>query len=101
MCKVMKQHAYYVCIMGNEIPTLYVGVTNNLIRRLWEYKNNFDKACFVIKYKGHKLLYFQHPTDINSAIAREKQLKRWHRDWKINLIKKTNPALSDLSQMFD
>ena len=73
----------------------YVGVTNDLTRRIFEHKNNFVKG-FTQKYKLHKLVYFEECSSITSALEREKQLKNWHRDWKINLIKSVNSNLSDL-----
>ena len=72
----MQEHNYYVYILGNNKPVIYVGVTNSLIRRGWEYKKQSNAGCFVEKYKCFKLLYFEHFTDIKTAIAREKQLKR-------------------------
>jgi len=97
----MSAHDYFVYIMGNDIPTLYIGVTNDLRRRIWEYQNNVSRGSFVEKYKCYKLLYFEHFTVVNEAIAREKQLKRWHRDWKLNLIKLNNPGFSDLALNYD
>lgn len=65
---------YYVYIMGNERPTLYIGVTNNLIKRVFEHKNELVEG-FTKQYIIHKLLYFEEHLDINQAILREKQLK--------------------------
>lgn len=74
--------------MTNFINTvLYVGVTDNLARRVYEHKNKLIKG-FSEKYSIKKLVYYETTNDINSAIKREKQLKNWHREWKINLIKK-------------
>lgn len=88
---------YYVYIMTNiHITTLYIGVTNDLSRRIFEHKKEIVKG-FTEKYKLKKLLYFEEYKNINEAIGREKQLKNWHRDWKLNLIKKVNPILKDLS----
>jgi putative endonuclease len=82
--------------MTNFIDTvLYVGVTGNLTRRVYEHKNKLIKG-FSEKYSLKKLVYFEETNDINSAIRREKQLKNWHREWKINLIKIKNPGFSDL-----
>ncbi len=78
------------------ITTLYIGVTNDLSRRIFEHKKEIVKG-FTEKYKLKKLLYFEEYKNINEAIGREKQLKNWHRDWKLNLIKKVNPILKDLS----
>jgi putative endonuclease len=79
--------------------TLYVGVTNNLERRTYQHKNNLVKG-FTEKYNVHKLVYFEETMDINIAIAREKQLKNWKREWKIKLIEKENPKWRDLSEDF-
>jgi putative endonuclease len=89
----------YVYIMGNERLTIYIGVTSNLAKRLWEHRSSCGKG-FVDTYHLTKLLYFETHPDIESAIAREKQLKNWHREWKINLIKQQNPDLQDLSNQF-
>jgi len=97
----MKQLQYYVYILGNSKPILYIGVTNSLQRRFWEHLNNYQELGFVKRYNCSKLLYFECFDDVNRAIAREKQLKRWHREWKLNLIKKMNPNFDDLSKEFD
>lgn len=86
----------YVYILTNQYNnTLYIGVTNNLIRRIYEHKNNMVEG-FSKKYKLHKLVYYEQIEDITTAISREKQLKRCHRDWKENLIKEKNPTWKDL-----
>ena len=76
--------------------TFYIGVTNNLQRRVFEHKNG-EGSVFTKKYSLHYLVHFERMPDIISAIKREKQLKSWHRKWKINLIKEQNPDLLDLS----
>lgn len=86
---------YYVYIIGNERPTLYIGVTNNLIRRVYEHKSKFVEG-FTKKYSLTKLFYFEIFSSIQDALNREKQLKHWNREWKLNLIKKVNPNLKDL-----
>lgn len=94
MSKDAKQ--YYVYILTNKGNTvLYIGVTNNLERRIFEHKNKLVEG-FTKKYNLNKLIYYEMTEDINSAIEREKQLKNWHRDWKINLIKRFNPMCKDL-----
>lgn len=87
---------YYVYILANgKNGTLYIGVTDNLVRRVWEHKNNLVKG-FTEKYNVHNLVYFEQHLDINEAILREKQMKKWKRYWKIKLINKFNPTWSDL-----
>lgn len=89
---------YWVYIITNKHnTTLYIDVTNNLERRIWEHKNKEIKG-FSFKYNLEKLVFFEKYKDINQAILREKQLKNWHKDWKINIIKKDNPKFEDLSE---
>ena len=89
---------YYVYILSNKInSTLYIGMTNNLKRRLYEHKNKLIPG-FTKKYNVDKLVYFEKVSDVKAAIQREKNLKNWNRDWKIELIKKTNPLFNDLSK---
>jgi len=91
---------YYVYILTNETnKVLYIGVTNGLDRRIFEHKNKLVEG-FTKKYNLTKLIYFEATGDIRSAIEREKQLKNWHRDWKINLINSFNPTWKDLSEDF-
>lgn len=86
-----------IYIMTNYSQTsLYIGVTSNLQKRVLEHKNKVIDG-FTKKYNIDKLVYYELTDSIESAINREKQLKRWHRDWKINLIKKINPEFRDLS----
>jgi putative endonuclease len=88
---------YYVYILTNKSNNvLYIGVTNDLIRRIFEHKNKLLEG-FTKKYNLRKLVYYEATNDIESAINREKQLKNWHRDWKINLIDQFNPNWKDLS----
>jgi len=90
-------HQYFVYIMTNKSGTLYVGVTNNLERRISEHKNSLIEG-FTKKYKINKLLYFEETNDILAAINREKQIKGWRRDKKIALIESVNPMWKDLSE---
>lgn len=75
--------------------TPYIGVTNTLVKRIWEHKSDLVKG-FTKKHQTHNLVYFEETTDINNAITREKQLKHWNRQWKINLIEEKNPKWEDL-----
>lgn len=87
---------YYVYLLASKRNgTLYLGVTSNLIKRVYEHKNNLVSG-FTQKYKIHNLVYYETTDDINSAITREKQLKKWKRTWKIELIEKDNPGWKDL-----
>lgn len=86
---------YYVYILTNKTKTLYIGVTNNLERRIYEHRNKL-KDGFTKKYNITKLVYFEVFNDIKDAIKREKQLKNWHRLWKINLIESKNKEWKDL-----
>jgi len=74
---------------------LYVGVTSNLIQRIWQHKNNQVEG-FTKKYNVHILVYYEQYEMMESAITREKQIKKWKRDWKIKLIVKDNPQWEDL-----
>jgi len=90
-------NSYYVYILANQPNgTLYVGVTNNLERRIFEHKKSLVKG-FTSKYKIHTLVYYEQTEDIHAALQREKQLKKWNRRWKIELIEKDNPQWKDLS----
>ncbi|MBU1951788.1 GIY-YIG nuclease family protein [Patescibacteria group bacterium] len=75
--------------------TLYIGVTNNILRRIHEHKNNVIGG-FTRKYKVHRLVYFEETENIESALQREKQMKKWNRKWKIELIEKDNPNWKDI-----
>jgi len=75
--------------------TLYIGVTNNLKKRVFEHKNGMYDS-FTKKHKVDKLVYFEETSDIESAIQREKQLKKWNRQWKMRLIEDFNPKWKDL-----
>jgi len=82
--------------MASESGTLYIGITNNLVRRIFEHKNNLTPG-FTSKYSCYKLVYFEQYADVNRAIAREKQLKKWRREKKEFLIRTINPSWKDLS----
>lgn len=87
---------YYVYIMTNHSKTLYTGVTNDLIRRVYEHKNKMVEG-FTKKYNITKLVYFEETGDVEAAIAREKRIKGWLRSKKIALIESANPKWKDLS----
>ncbi len=90
--------AYFVYILASKKNgTLYIGVTNNLVRRVYEHKNNLNPG-FTSKYNVHRLVYYEETQDVNTALNREKQLKKWRRRWKINLIEKENPEWNDLCE---
>ena len=90
-------HQYWVYIMSNKARSvLYIGVTNNLERRLYEHKNKLTEG-FTKKYNLNKLVYFEETTDVKSALEREKQLKGWKREKKNILINSLNPDWNDLS----
>ena len=88
--------SYYVYILTNKRNgTLYIGVTNDLIRRVYEHKTNAIEG-FSKKYSTHTLIYYEELSDINAALGREKQLKKWKRLWKLKLIESLNPNWDDL-----
>jgi putative endonuclease len=88
--------SYYVYILASQRNgTLYVGITNDLIKRVYEHKNNLVDG-FTKKYKVHSLVYYEQYNDIKLAIIREKRLKKWNRNWKLELIEKENPQWRDL-----
>jgi putative endonuclease len=92
-------HTYYVYILTNKYHSvLYIGVTNNLIRRLFEHRSGKNEYSFSNQYNLHKLIYFESTSSIKAAIAREKSLKNWKKEWKWTLIKEENPLLRDLSE---
>lgn len=96
MFRDLSMKNYYIYILTNSNnTTFYIGVTNNLSRRMFEHKKEIIEG-FSKKYKLNKLVYFEDCTTINDALVREKQLKNWHRDWKLNLIRSINPNLEDL-----
>ncbi len=89
--------SYYVYILASrKYGTLYVGVTNNLARRVYEHKEEMYRDSFTAKYNVKILVYYEEHQDVWVAIYREKLIKRWNRQWKINHIKKINPEWKDL-----
>jgi putative endonuclease len=93
--------AYYVYLLASEkYGTLYLGVTNDIVRRVYEHKSK-AVAGFTKRYAVGKLVWFEIYDDPTSAIAREKELKKWRRDWKIRLIEESNPQCRSLSSASD
>ena len=91
-------HQYYIYILASKFNgTLYIGITNDLQRRIYEHKKGTKKG-FTQKYGISKLVYFETFQDVNEAISREKNLKKWKRDWKIMLIEEGNKKWLDLAQ---
>ena len=88
---------YYVYILTNEHNTvLYTGITNDLMRRVYEHKNHLDKGSFTAQYNIEKLVYFEVTSNVKAAIEREKQIKGWNRKRKNKLIESKNPNWDDL-----
>jgi putative endonuclease len=93
-------HQYFVYILASQRNgTLYIGVTNDLIKRVWQHKNKAADG-FTKKYEVDKLVYYESTENIESTILREKQLKKWNRDWKIRLIQEKNLEWKDLYSDF-
>jgi putative endonuclease len=91
-----RQHTHYVYILASKVGgTLYIGVTNDLMRRVFEHKDDFVDG-FTKKYGVHRLVYFEQADNIEAAIWREKRLKKWNRAWTIRLIEQGNPNWRDL-----
>jgi putative endonuclease len=91
----VKEPCVYI-LASREHGTLYIGVTSGLIARLWQHRSGEVKG-FTSKYRVQRLVRFEQFERMYEAIAREKQLKRWHRQWKINLIESENPQWVDLA----
>ncbi len=90
----MKQPCVYI-LASQRNGTLYVGVTSNLVQRVWQHQNNLVDG-FTKKYGVHTLVWYEAHETMGSAIAREKALKGWRRTWKLDLIEATNPTWRDL-----
>lgn len=88
---------YYVYILSNVTgTTIYIGVTRDLVRRVYEHKHKLDPNSFTAKYDIHKLVYYESTSDVRAAIEREKQLKGWNRKRKNKLVESMNPRWEDL-----
>ena len=92
----MKQYCVYITASISRV--IYIGMTGNLPRRIWEHKNKIVEG-FTKKYNVNRLVYFEQTGDVMSAIAREKQLKKWRREKKIKLIEGMNPSWKDLFEI--
>jgi len=91
-------HQYYVYILASKKNgTLYIGMTNDLVTRVLQHKQKINEG-FTSKYNVINLVYFENHQYVNDAIKREKQLKKWNRQWKINLIEEENKDWEDLSE---
>ena len=91
----MNKHPSVYILASKRNGTLYIGVTSDLVKRVWQHKNDFVSS-FTQKYGVHRLVYYELHTDMETAIHREKQLKKWRRAWKIELIEEMNPEWLDL-----
>lgn len=97
---MLKDQSYYIYIVTNINKTLYIGMTNNLERRIKEHRFGLCDG-FTKKYKIYKLIYFEQFTDVKYAIHREKEIKKWRREKKVILIEKMNPDWRDLYNIFN
>lgn len=87
---------YYIYILASCYNgTLYIGVTNNLTKRVWQHKNKLVSG-FTKKFSVNLLVYYEEHSDIRDAIEREKRMKKWNRQWKVHLIENDNPLWNDL-----
>lgn len=92
---------YFVYILANKSKMLYVGVTNNLVRRLCEHKEKMHPKSYTARYNVNRLVYYESTNNILAAINREKLIKHYLRKWKVELIEKENPHWQDLSEDWD
>ncbi len=91
----MRRNYYVYILASGPYGTLYVGITRDLKRRVWEHQNDFVKG-YTQRYGVHNLVWYEVHEDPYEAITREKRIKKWNRDWKVNLIQSMNPAWEDL-----
>jgi len=92
----MGEKTYYVYILSSRSRTLYIGVTGNLIRRVWQHREGTVPG-FTSMYRIHRLVYYERYRDVRRAIARETEIKKWRREKKVALIEKENPRWQDLT----
>lgn len=95
----MGKESYVYILASSRYGTLYTGVTTNLIQRAWQHRESLAEG-FTKEYAVKRLVWYEQHTDILAAITREKQIKKWRRDWKIELIQKSNPMWRDLFEDF-
>ena len=95
--RIMREHRYYVYILASRTHVLYIGVTNNLRRRVWQHKAK-EFEGFTSKFNCNRLVWYEAYVFIDRAIVREKQLKSWSRNKKLVLIEQENPSWTDLSE---
>ncbi len=91
----MEKHFYVYIMTNKKHGTMYIGVTSNIIKRIWEHKNHVVKG-FTEKYNLDKLVYYEVHDNAESAIRKEKRLKEWQRLWQVDLVDKFNPEWHDL-----
>ena len=92
----MQEKLYYVYILASKhYGTLYTGVSSDLLGRTWQHRNDLVES-FTKRYRVHRLVYYEQTESIEAAITREKQIKKWRRRWKLDLIEKMNPDWKDL-----
>jgi putative endonuclease len=91
----MEKQFYVYILASDRNGTIYVGVTSNLVQRAWQHKEKLVEG-FTKKYEVQKLVWYEQHENAESAIVREKRIKKWNRDWKIRLIEETNPYWNDL-----
>jgi len=95
--KIMYKYYYVYILASKRNGTLYIGMTNNLVRRVWEHKNKIFKG-FTNKYNVNKLVYYEIFENVNEAIGYEKRIKKWNRLWKLRIIEEKNSTREDLSE---
>lgn len=97
MANIQSMSGYTYILANKRMGTLYIGVTSDLARRVWEHKNNITQG-FSSRYQTHMLVWYQCFERIEEAIVCEKRMKEWRRDWKVRVIEEMNPSWKDLSE---